>query len=55
MDRRRRNNKVAQIKLKNQTMHGNIKVTVYWRDKLGYLRNFYLPAGGATSMKLMFK
>ena len=33
----------------------NIEVTVYWRDKLGYLRNFYLPAGGAASMKLMFK
>jgi len=33
----------------------NIEVTVYWRDKLGYLREFYLPAGGSASMKIMFK
>jgi len=33
----------------------NIEVTVYWHDKLGYLRNFYLSAGGAALIKLMFK
>ena len=33
----------------------NVELSLYWRDKLGYLREFYLDAGSSASVKLMFQ
>ena len=33
----------------------NIEISLYWKDKLGYLREFFLPAGCSASIKIMFK
>ncbi len=32
----------------------NLEISVFWKDKLGRIREFYLPAGGSASLKIMF-
>ena len=44
-----------RIQLTGNTPLNNLDIALYWKDKLGRFYDFYLPSGGAATLKLMFE
>jgi hypothetical protein len=44
-----------RIQLTGNTPLNNLDIALYWKDKLGRFYDFYLPAGGAATLKIMFE
>lgn len=44
-----------RVELTGNTPLNNLDISLYWKDKLGNFNDFYLPSGGAATLKIMFE